>query len=110
MRWTLREVCFGVAYGLVHRSKHDALLDHLVGADEQRGRHIEVKHLCGFEVKPHYIAIGLLDWKVRWRSVVSDFVDVIRCLFGHPNSIWAEADQSSCNYGLSERVAGWQLI
>src|SRR5262249_17365079 len=42
------------------------LLDHLVGAREQRGRHLEAKRRGGFEINNQLELGWLHDWQVCW--------------------------------------------
>src|SRR5262245_49091185 len=47
--------------------QHDPrLLDHLIGAHEQRWWHCEAKRLRSFEVDHQLESRGLFDWHINW--------------------------------------------
>src|SRR5437762_3273429 len=52
------------------------LLDHLVGAGDQHGRHLEAKRLGGLEIDDELEAGGLLDRQLRRIGALDDLVDV----------------------------------
>jgi hypothetical protein len=57
----VEEPCTASQPGLMQRSKKHSLFDHLVGAGEQRGRHVETKRLCSLEVDDNIETGRLLD-------------------------------------------------
>jgi hypothetical protein len=61
-----------------HASQQTAsLLDHLVGADEQRGRHREAGRFGSFHVDHQGEFGGPLHWQVGRLGAFEDLVDVV---------------------------------
>jgi hypothetical protein len=54
------------------------LFDHLVGAGEKRGRHVEAEGLGGFQIDDQLVFRQLLDWERPWRCSSQNFVNVSR--------------------------------
>jgi hypothetical protein len=52
------------------------LLDHLVGAAEQRLRNCEAEHLGGLEINDHLDFRGLLNWQVGGLLALEDLTGV----------------------------------
>ena len=56
--------------------QHSCSLDHLVGAREQRWRHVEAERLGGFQVDDHFDLRRLLYGKVTGLLAPEDAIDV----------------------------------
>jgi len=56
------------------------LFDHLVGAREQRRRHVETKPFCGFEVDHQLILGRCLHRKIGWPLALEDAIDIAGCV------------------------------
>ena len=53
------------------------LFDHLVGADQQRGRNRKTKRFCGLQID-HQLELGCqIDWDVARFCSIEDIADVI---------------------------------
>ena len=55
----------------------ETLLDDLVGAGEQRGRHGQTKRLRRFYVNDQIELCGLLYRQIRWVRTLQDLIDVV---------------------------------
>ena len=58
------------------------LVDHFVGAVEQRRQHSQAKRLRGFEIDSEIEFGRILNWQVGWAITFEDAVDV-PCRLAH---------------------------
>src|SRR5258706_2264856 len=52
------------------------LFDDLIGAGEQRRRHVETERLCGLAIDDKLVLARCLDWKVGWFFAFEDAIHI----------------------------------
>jgi hypothetical protein len=62
--------------GQRHRSKTASLFDDLVGACEQRRRHVKTESLSSLDVDHQFEFGRLLNWQIAWLGTLENFIDV----------------------------------
>src|SRR5262245_43246755 len=77
------------------RERRLNLLDHLVGAGEQRRRNGEVERFRSFEIDPEMKFGRLLHGQVGWLGATEYFDDVICCYRARPIKILAIGEEKT---------------
>ena len=72
-----------------------SLLDHLVGAHQERLRHGELQRLRGFEVDDQLESCRLLDREIGWLGTLEDLAGVNADQAKGSCEAWSIADQAA---------------
>src|SRR5262249_22257258 len=86
------------------------LLDHLVGAGEQRGWHVEAERLGGLEIHDELEFSRRLNREVLWSRPVQDSADVACRASNHIGQISAVADETTGLCKFPREVHSGQLV
>src|SRR6266403_4439434 len=71
----------------MHRSNIAFLFDHLIGGDQQAGRHGQAERLRSLEIEDRFELGRRLHWKIGWLVAAQDAVDVSRRLSAHVDEV-----------------------
>src|SRR5260370_6493125 len=91
------------------KSGSPILFDHLVGAEEQRGRHGEAERGGGLEIDRQFDVGGLFDRNVRGRCAVQDFDEQAGMLAEYPSYRRTVAHESTVLGPVRKLENGRQL-
>src|SRR5262249_38541739 len=92
------------------RSPRAASLDHLVGAGEKHGRHVEAKRLRCFEIDYHLVLSWCLHWQVGRFLALENAIDITGRKQKRVDKIRPVGDQSPASRHIIERIDCGQLV
>src|SRR5262249_19579744 len=100
----LADVCFGPEADI------KSFIDHLVGAHEQRRRHVEAERFRCFEVKHRFVPGRRLYRKVGGLGASQDAVDIGRRLPKHFDLVGPIGHEATGCNKQTGRVDRWQAV
>jgi len=83
-----------------------ALYNHLVGADEERGRNGNPQRLRRFEVEGQFERCGLFDRQIAGQDALQNLVDIGRRATKQDDQTWAIGHEASGRDVIARGVEG----
>ena len=92
------------------RTEVASLLDHLVGAREQRGRQYKAECLRRLQVSDQFVSGGCLNWQIGWLLAFENSIDVAGCKSSLIDQIDSIGDQAAIVGVVAPVINGRQFV